>query len=129
MTRVLCIREMRNSAYGKIILSYLYTHGCKKKKRLLLTDCTANKIMYRTIANLGIFVINCAFILTFIKWQIVLYPFFMLITVIFWSQVMTSFFDTLAAYECLWRCPFIFAHTKMFIMSHPNYDHTRIRVL
>ena len=41
----------------------------------------------------------------------------LLLTLIFQSQVMTSFFDTLAAYGCLWECPFTFAHTKIFIIS------------
>ena len=54
------------SLYYDVVLTstLMYTHGLLKS--LLLTDCTANKILYRTIANLGIFVIN-AFILTFIK--------------------------------------------------------------
>ena len=100
-------------------------------KRLLLTDCTPNKILYRTTANLGIFVIN-AFILTIIKWQIVLNPFLTKSFVDHSDIPMSSYdviFDTLAAYECLWECPFTFAHTKMFILSHPNCDHTGIRVL
>ena len=53
----------------------------------------------------------------------------LLIPVIFQSQIMTSFFDSLAAYEFLWGCKFIFAHTKMLIISDPTCDHTGIRVL
>ena len=53
----------------------------------------------------------------------------LLITVIFQSQVMASFFDFLTTYECLLGCPFTFAHTKMFIISHPNCDNTGIRAL
>ena len=52
----------------------------------------------------------------------------LLITVIFQSQDMASFFDILAAYECFWGCPFTLAHTKMFIISHPNCDYTGIPV-
>ena len=61
-------------------------------KRLLLTDCTPNKILYRTIANLRIFVIN-ALILTLSNDKLpsthILIK-VLLITVIFLSQVMTS---------------------------------------
>ena len=86
----------------------------------MLTDCTANKILYRSIANWRIFGIN-AFIMTYVKWKLVLYPFLfkvLFITVICQSQIITSFFDTLAAYECFWGCPFTFAHTKRFTQEN-----------
>ena len=51
------------------------------------------------------------------------------ITLTFQSRTMTTFFDTLTAYECLWGCYFTFLHTKLLIMSHPNSDDTWIRVL
>ena len=41
---------------------------------------------------------------------------------------MTSFFDTLTAYECLRGRYVTFLHTKLLIMSHPNSDDTGIRV-
>ena len=99
----------RRSRGGRVSGIGIFKIYSRTLKRLLLTDCTANKILYRTIAKWGILVIN-AFILTFIKWQIVLYPFLikgLLITVIFQSQDMTSFFDNLAAYECVFGGVFL----------------------
>ena len=45
------------------VKKYIYS---RTLKRLLLTDCTANEIMYKTMANLRMFLIN-AFMLTFIE--------------------------------------------------------------
>ena len=90
-----------------------------------------SKKLYRATVNVTIFVVN-AWMSTFIEWQIVLYPFLIKVlgvTVIFRCKTMTSFFDTLTAYECLWWCYFTFLHTKLLMMSRPNTDDTGIRVL
>ena len=95
----------------------IYTHGLLK--RLLLTDCMANKILYIPIANLRILwclhlywrllnekKLSCTNSLIKV----------LLITVIFQSQVMTSFFRY---FGCLW----VSLRVSFYLCTYWNAHH------
>ena len=44
----------------------------------------------------------------------------LLITAIFQSEIMTSFFENMTAYHCPWKCSLTFVLTEMLKISHSN---------